>query len=183
MLDSPTSGYYKIPPEVVKFRKKTGEVREEAKQKMIERVSEYKLYEESKFITGIDEFTIHELAEEVAGSKNVAADEDEIDAVKRSLKVLVQFELLEVDEDDVVSQPSADKVESNKESPKDTSDGTDDSARENTGESNEERTDTKIEDENKLQVELEIQMDITDMEPSEIENKLKSIRDSLNDGE
>lgn len=105
LLESPKAGSYNVPDEVVDYENKIGQVQEQAKRAVKERIGNYPLYSEAIFYLNVDDFTLDELVEDVAGSSEVAASQDEVADVKRSLKILAELEFLKIGEDGAVSVP------------------------------------------------------------------------------
>jgi len=103
LLESPKAGRYNVPKEVVEYENRLGDVKKEAKRKVEKRLNDYSLYDEAKFYIGVDSFTIEDLSKELAGSTRIAASEDELSDVKRSVNILVALGFLEIDDDGIVS--------------------------------------------------------------------------------
>lgn len=106
LLEIPKAGSYTVPDDVLNYRTKMGEVRKEAKREVADRLEDYPLYSEAKFMLGLEDFVLDELAEDVSGSAAVAASHDELRDVKRSLNVLAELGFLDVDEEGHVSVPA-----------------------------------------------------------------------------
>lgn len=105
LLEVPKAGSYIVPEDVLNYRTKMGAVRDQAKRDVAERLDDYPLYKEAKFMIGLDDFELDELAENVSGSASVAASQDELRDVNRSLNILIELGFLEVDEEGHVSVP------------------------------------------------------------------------------
>jgi hypothetical protein len=196
LLDVPKAGNYIIPEDVFNYRTKMGEVREEAKQEVAERLEEYPLYEEAIFMVGLEDYVLDDLAEDVAGTAAVAADQDEVSDVKRSLNILAELGFLEVDEEGRVRAPGESEAEP--EEPPGEEPQEDEESAVDTDEAGEEAAvDGGAAAEQdaggpappapqapaSLAVDLDISMDVTDMDPEEVEAKLEVIDNVLGKNE
>lgn len=189
LLEAPKAGSYVVPKEVLDYRTKMGEVKAKAKRKVATRVDEYPLYKESKFMLRLDDYTVDDLAKEVSGSETVAAEEGDLRDVKRSIGVLAELELLEIDEEGFVSIPADLDGEAQDEQPDERGGDTEDDEAEGVSEERPTGTspppspqppsrevDTVVHTGDAvLAVELDISMDVTDMEANEIKAKLEAI--------
>ncbi|WP_254272422.1 hypothetical protein [Haloarcula marina] len=208
LLESPKAGQYKVPEEVVDFKTKIegGDVQKKAKHKVEDRISDYPLYSEATFYIGVNDFDLDELVTEVAGSSEVAASQDEVNDVERSIRILAELGFLEIDEEGGVSVPT----DLNESADADKS-SSDDSQGDEEVEETEKQTEGEEEpeaegkqvtltnpqpntDENGQQevrgqttsqalaqaglaVDVDISMDVTEMETNEVEDKLEIIND------
>lgn len=192
LLDIPKAGHYTVPEEVVNYKTKMGDVKKEAKQEVTGRLEDYPLYKETKFLLRLNDFTLDELAEDVSGNPAVAAEQDELNDVKRSLRVLAELGFLEIDDEGGVSIPADLEGSSESEAPEA---GVDEA--ESGGES--EGTEPEVEADGSaavhqppsdgpkmehggpagLSVDIDISMDVTEMEADEIEEKLEAINGAL----
>ncbi|WP_339103972.1 hypothetical protein [Haloterrigena salinisoli] len=211
LLEVPKAGYYEVPDEVFRFRDKIGDVAREAKQEVASRLEEYPLYEETKFHLKLKDSVCEfdDLVEAVAGSTSVAASQDEVRDVERSLNILDVLGFLEIDDEgrvsipeDLENDPVADEPEDNTSSENDTSleDYTSpevdqgpepepaEGAAEPTGRTVARQTPDggaiAVQDGvTGINVEMDISMDVTEMETEEVEQKLEAIHDVFGQNE
>lgn len=194
LLEVPKAGSYIVPEAVVDYRTKMGDVEMDAKREVAARLDDYPLYKETKFMLGLNDFTVDELAEEVSGTAAVAADKSELSDVKRSLRILAALGLLDIDDEGRVSIPADLDVDSHSEP--DESEGTDDEVRDG---AEERRPEPDVSSDTQeqppmdqagtssavtmgLTVDMDISLDVTDMEAKEIREKLGAINDALGKG-
>lgn len=205
ILEVPKAGHYIVPDEVVDYRNKMGEVKREAKLRVEHRLEEYPLYEETKFILEMErDYQLDELAEEVSGSAAVAASQDELVNVKRSLNILERLGFLEIDDEGYVSIPDDLKRDSETGSHKEDAGSEADPATESeideetNGHGNEGTarqvpnggtvapprsakvgTIDRPDGVTRFVVDVDISMDVTEMETDEVREKLEAINNSL----
>lgn len=195
LLDVPKAGNYIVPDEVLNYKTKMGDVKRGAKQEVAARLDDYPLYKETKFMLGLSDspVTLDELAEDVSGTAAVAAEQDELSDVKRSLRVLSELEFLEIDEEGVVTIPAGLEGESQPESPEEGGDAGADAEKEAEG------SEMSVQGPDRapfqqpavdgaaivdagaavLTVEMDISMDVTDMGPDEIREKVEAVNGAL----
>lgn len=194
LLEVPKAGSYIVPEDVLDYWTKMGEVKRGAKQDVAGRLDDYPLYKETKFMLGLKEdFSLDELAEDVSGSAAVAAEQGELTDVKRSLKVLAELELLEIDEDGIVSLPVDLEAGFQPETPQEGTDpetdtGTDGVEPEQDAEAGDgvsaqqplpDGASAGHAGAAALTVDMDISMDVTDMGADEIREKLEAINGAL----
>lgn len=194
-LEVPKAGSYIVPDDVLDFKTKMGDVERSAKREVAARLDEYPLYKETKFMLGLSDapVTLDELAEDVSGSSAVAAEKSELSDVKRSLRVLAELGFLEIDDEGVVSIPADLEPDSESESVEVGVDagedgGAADEAQERSAGSDDgATTQPPLPDGANaahvatpgLTVDMDISMDVTDMGPDEIREKLEAINGAL----
>lgn len=191
LLEVPKAGSYIVPDDVLDFKTKMGDVEKSAKREVAARLDDYPLYKETKFMLGLNDspVTLDELAENVSGTAAVAAEKGELSDVKRSLRILAELGFLEIDEEGVVTIPTGLETDSDSES-ESVEDGVD------SGEEAQERpagsddgaaAEPPLPDGSSagqvatpgLTVDMDISMDVTDMGPDEIREKLEAINGAL----
>jgi hypothetical protein len=84
IVDCPEQGHYTPPDFLTDYHKKIGDPETEAKQELIEVLSDYNVYSEMEFLLGRESYPINELSEQTAG--NVRADEDEVGQIVTFIK-------------------------------------------------------------------------------------------------
>jgi hypothetical protein len=197
LLEVPKAGSYIVPDDVLDYRTKLGEVERSAKREVAARLEEYPLYKETKFMLGLNDFTLDELAEDVSGNAAVAAEKDELPDVKRTLMVLAGLGFLEIDEEGVVSIPADLEADSESESIEDGVDAGGDGGGAEGEEGEAQRqpadsgdgaaTEPPLPDGVSaghvatpgLAVDMDISMNVTEMGPDEIREKLEAIKGAL----
>lgn len=196
-LEVPKAGSYIVPEEVLKYRTMMGDVKRNAKQEVESRLDEYPLYSESKFMLGLNEYTLDELAEDVSGSAEIAATQDELSDVKRSLRILAKLGFFEIDEEGKVSVPDDMADEAPAESPEEGTDPETDTSTESEGTEQDTDVDDKVvarqhpnggtstgpERVTSLVVDMDLSMDVTEMGKDEIREKLEVINDIFDQNE
>lgn len=193
LLEVPKAGSYIVPEEVLNYKTKLGDVKRNAKQEVEARIDDYPLYSETKLRLGLNDFTIDELAEDVSGSAAVAAEQDELSDVKRSLRVLAELGFLEIDEEGLVSISADLEAESPSESAEDGGDAEEDDGAEGEAQAQPVESDDGGTPQQRLPdgasaanvatpgltVDMDISMDVTEMGPDEIREKLEAINGAL----
>lgn len=197
LLEVPKAGSYVVPADVLTYRTKMGEVKREAKREVAARLEDYPLYQEIKFMLGVEDYVLKELAEEVSGSAAVAASQDELRDVERSINVLAELGFLEVDEEDYVSVPSdldgapETEIGEEGEAPEEGA-GANESESDVPSKADDEGSarrempdakDTPLQRSTSLSVDMDISMDVTEMEAEEVKKKLGVINDILGQNE
>ncbi len=203
LLDVPKAGFYEVPDEVLRYKDKVGDVKREAKQEVVSHLEEYPLYKETMYLLELkhNEREFDGLVEAVAGSASVAASQDEVGDVERSLNILDVLGFLEIDEEgrvsipeDLENEPVADEPEDDTSSENDasledyTSSEADQGSEPEPAEGAAEPTGRTVAQQTPdggavavqggvtgINVEMDISMDVTEMEAEEVEQKLEAI--------
>jgi hypothetical protein len=162
-----------------------GTVKTEAKQDVARRLMDYPLYKETEFMLGVNEFTLEELTKEVSGSATVAASQDELPDVERSLAILETLGFLVIDDEGRVSMPDElkDDIHSGEPgagtTPEDEGEVADGGTVAAAPQEPESVTVAGAENATTLAIDLDITMDVTEMETEEIQEKLEGIHGAL----
>lgn len=197
LIDSPKAGYYEVPDEVIDYRTKLGEVKADAKRQVVDRISGYPVYEESKIRVKIDEIKIEELAEAVGGSAQVSASESDLKKIERSIKILAEFGLFNIDEEGMVSLPDSTEPDSSEESTTDTDEAKNQNGNQTTNieeqsESTNSDVSSKTQDHStnsntppptNPEINIEVSLELTDMDPDEAREKVDILNSLLTEHE
>lgn len=197
LLEVPKAGNYIVPEEVFNYRTKMGGVKMDAMRQVESRLDEYPLYKETKFMLGLNDFVLDELAKEVSGSASVAASQDELSDVKRSLNILNVLGFLEIDEEGGVSIPDDLEGDTHTDPPEkntgseigpdteseDTEKAADTGGEVTVQQSPDGGTIARPESITSLTIDMDISMDVTEMDTDEVREKLEIVHDILGQNE
>lgn len=195
VLEVPKAGSYVVPEDVVGYWTKMGEVKKQAKLDVADRLEDYPLYKEAKFMLSLDDFVLEDLAEDVAGSASVAASKDEVRDVKRSLNILAGLGFLEIDDEGHVSVPAdladtsegvpeedeAPEPKQNVDEPQAEADGVGGGGAVSQDTATAQNSPAEVV--TGLSVDMDISMDVTEMETQEVRDKLEVINDIIGQNE
>lgn len=197
LLENPKGANYIPPQSVIDWQLKMGETSEQGKQKTFEKLNQYDVFSEIIFLLEESDKKLSDIVEQVGGI--VGIDEDESSQMEKTIEVFAECGFLNIGEDNTVSlvyhesnNPGSQgpTQSSSDESIVSQSTSTDTSTNPTLGEMSEEEPTGKIRENGgtiespTLNIDVQLSVDATEMEASDLRKKLDIIDEMTNnDGE